>query len=144
MKIAVTYDEGQVGQHFGQTKEFKLYTVENGKVVDSVVKSTDGEGHCALGGLLKQWDVAKLICGGIGPGAQNALAQAGIELLGGNAGDADAAVQAYLGGSLQYNSAPQCNHHGHEHGHEHGGGCGHHHHHHHDHGQGGCQGNCGH
>lgn len=124
MKIAVTYDQGQIGQHFGQTREFKLYTIEDGKVVDSVVKSTEGNGHCALGDLLKQWDVAKLICGGIGPGARNALAQACIELFGGNAGDADAVVQAYLGGTLQYNPAPQCNHHGHEHGHDHGhGGC---------------------
>lgn len=127
MKIAVTYDGGQIGQHFGQTKEFKLYTVEDGKVVNSEVRSTGGDGHCALGGLLKQWEVSKLICGGIGGGAQNALAQAGIELLSGNAGDADAAVEAYLGGTLQYNPAPQCSHHGHDHdhghGHEHGGGC---------------------
>lgn len=125
MKIAVTYDQGRIGQHFGQTREFKLYTVEDGKVVSSEVKSTEGDGHCALGGLLKRWDVSKLICGGIGAGAQDALARAGIELLGGNAGNADAAVEAYLGGTLQYNPVPQCDHHGHDHDHGHGGCHGH-------------------
>lgn len=131
MKIAVTYDQGHVGQHFGQTREFKLYDVEDGKVVSSEVRGVEGDGHCALGGLLKQWGVSKLICGGIGGGAQSALAQAGIELFGGNAGDADAAVKAYLDGTLQYNPAPQCGHHGDGH----------------DHSQGGCHGHghtCGH
>ena len=41
MRIAVTYDDGLVFQHFGHTEAFKVYTVEDGKVVDSQVVSSD-------------------------------------------------------------------------------------------------------
>ena len=35
MKIAVTYENGQIFQHFGHTEQFKIYTVEDGKIVSS-------------------------------------------------------------------------------------------------------------
>ena len=41
MKIAVTYDNGNVFQHFGRTEQFKIYDVENGKVVSSEVIGND-------------------------------------------------------------------------------------------------------
>lgn len=121
MRIAVTYDNGQIFQHFGRTEYFKLYDVENGKVVSSEVKSTNGQGHGALAGILLGDRVDVLICGGIGGGAQAALADAGIKLYGGVNGEVDAAVEALLKGNLVYNADVQCNHHG-EHHHE--GGCG--------------------
>ena len=46
-----------------------------------------------------QQGVDVLICGGIGGGAQVALAEAGIKLYGGVSGEADAAVNALLAGS---------------------------------------------
>ena len=76
MKIAVTYENGQVFQHFGHTAQFKLYEVENGAVTAAQVVDTNGSGHGALAGLLAQQGVDCLICGGIGGGAQMALAQA--------------------------------------------------------------------
>lgn len=51
-----------------------------------------------------------LICGGIGGGAQNALAEAGIKLYGGVSGNADEAVNAYLEGKLDFNPNVQCSH----------------------------------
>ena len=78
MKIAVTYENGEVFQHFGHTEQFKVYDVEEGKVVRSEVRSAQGSGHGALAGLLKGWGVDTLLCGGIGGGAQMALAEAGI------------------------------------------------------------------
>nr|WP_238560793.1 NifB/NifX family molybdenum-iron cluster-binding protein [Sharpea azabuensis] len=102
-------------QHFGHTQEFKFYDVEEGKVVESQVVNTNGQGHGALAGLLAQNNVDVLICGGIGPGAQNALSQAGIQVYGGVSGLADQAVDAYLTGSLDYNPDAHCNHHDHEH-----------------------------
>ena len=78
MKIAVTYENGQIFQHFGHTAQFKLYEVEDGKIVREAVVDTNGSGHGALAGLLAQSGVDTLICGGIGGGAQMALAQAGI------------------------------------------------------------------
>jgi len=126
MKIAVTYENGQIYQHFGHCENFKVYTVEDGKIVDAKVENAAGSGHGALAGFLKEMDVEVLICGGIGGGAQMALAQAGIQLYGGVMGEADAAVAALLEGNLAYNANVQCNHHGHGHGHEEGHACGSH------------------
>ena len=116
MKIAVTYDNGQIFQHFGHTEQFKIYEAADGKIVRSEVVNTNGSGHGALAGFLMQQGVDTLICGGIGGGAQAALAEAGIKLYGGASGDADAAVYALLTGSLSYNPNVRCNHHDHEHG----------------------------
>lgn len=116
MKIAVTYENGQVFQHFGHTAQFKIYTVEDGNVTGSEVVDTNGSGHGALAGFLMQHGVDTLICGGIGGGAQMALARAGIKFYGGVSGMADEAVEALLGGTLNYNPNVQCSHHNHEHG----------------------------
>lgn len=123
MKIAVTYENGLIFQHFGHTEQFKIYTVEDGKIISSDVVSTNGSGHGALAGFLKAQDVNTLICGGIGGGARTALSEAGIELYPGAEGNADHAVQALLAGSLDFNPNTECEHHGHEH---HGGTCGEH------------------
>ena len=131
MKIAVTYDNGNVFQHFGKTEFFKVYDVEDNKVVSSEVIGSNGTGHGALAGLLADRNVDVLICGGIGGGAQAALAEAGVELCAGAEGDTDQAVEAYLKGELVSTGANCDHHHGEEHscgdhGEEHscGGGCG--------------------
>ncbi|MBE6104775.1 DUF134 domain-containing protein [Anaerovibrio lipolyticus] len=126
MKLAVTYNNGNIFQHFGKTSQFKIYDIENNKIVNSEVVSTNGQGHGALAGILQNLKVDTLICGGIGGGAQNALASAGIALYGGVSGSADAAVDALLAGNLAYNPAVHCNHHGHGHGHGEGHTCGNH------------------
>ena len=116
MKIAVTYENGQIFQHFGHTEHFKLYDITDGKIVSSEIVDTNGSGHGALAGFLMQHSVDTLICGGIGGGAQMALAQAGIRLYGGVSGEADAAVQALLENKLSYNPDLHCNHHDQAHG----------------------------
>ena len=120
MKIAVTYENGNVFQHFGKTQFFKVYDVENQQVISSEVIGSNGAGHGALARLLADRAVDVLICGGIGAGAQAALEEAGVELCAGAQGDADEAVEAYLKGEL-ISSGVNCNHH---HGEEHS--CGHH------------------
>ncbi len=115
MKIAVTHQNGNVFGHFGHTEEFKLYTVENNTIVKSEVVSTNGQGHGALSALLGSLGVDTLICGGIGGGAQTALAALGITLYGGVTGSCDDAVTALLSGSLAYNPNVKCSHHNHEH-----------------------------
>lgn len=128
MKIAVTYENGQIFQHFGHTEQFKVYEVENGQVADAKVVDTNGSGHGALAEILKNLEVEVLICGGIGAGAKAALAEVGIQLYGGVAGSADDAVQAFLNETLSYNPEIRCSHHDeHEHGKcgEHGCGEGH-------------------
>lgn len=140
MRIAVTYDNGNVFQHFGKTESFKIYDVEDNKVVSREVIGSNGTGHGALAGLLADHAVDVLICGGIGGGAQAALAEAGVELCAGAEGDTDQAVEAYLKGELVSTGA-NCDHHhedghscgdhedghscgGHDEGHSCSGGCG--------------------
>ena len=108
MKIAVTYENGQIFQHFGHTKQFKLYTAEDGKIISSEIVDVIGSGHGALAGLLSMLGADTLICGGIGGGAQAALAEAGIKLYGGVSGSPDAAVEALLGGTLGFNPNVKC------------------------------------
>lgn len=131
MKIAVTYDNGNIFQHFGKTEFFKVYEVEDNKVISSEVIGSNGTGHGALAGLLAEQDVDVLICGGIGGGAQAALEEAGVELCAGAQGDVDQVVEAYLKGELVSTGA-NCDHH-----HEEGHSCGHH-----EEGHS-CGGNCG-
>ena len=139
MKIAVTYDNGTIFQHFGKTENFKVYEVENGQVLSGEVIRSNGSGHSDLAGLLAGQNVDVLICGGIGGGAQAALTEAGIELCAGAQGDADQAVEAYLKGEL-VSSGATCDHHHeeghscgeHEEGHSCGSNCG-----------SGCGGSCG-
>ena len=119
MKIAVTYENGQVFQHFGHTAQFKLYDVENGTVASSQVVDTNGSGHGALAGFLKDRQVDALICGGIGGGAQMALAEAGIRLYAGCQGDADTRVAELLAGTLVSADAATCDHHHGEECHDH-------------------------
>lgn len=117
MIIAVTYQDGQVFQHFGHTETFKLYTVESGEVRAAQVVDTQGSGHGALAGFLKERGVTDLICGGIGGGAREALGQAGIQLYPGVTGEADQAVADLLAGRLSYDPDTRCTHHDHEEGH---------------------------
>jgi len=131
LKIAVTYENGEIFQHFGHSEQFKVYSVEDDKVVSSEVIDTEGQGHGALAALLDELDIDVVICGGIGGGAQNAIAEKGIVLCAGQAGNADEAVEAYLRGEL-VDSGANCDHHGEGHNcADEEGGCG-----------GGC-GNCG-
>ena len=141
MRIAVTYENGQVFQHFGHTEQFKVYEVADGKVVSSEVIGSNGAGHGALASLLAGEKIDALICGGLGGGAMAALQENGIEVVAGATGDTDAAVEAYLAGNLE-STGVNCDHHDHEHGEGHScadhedGHCGHH-----DHGdEGGCGG----
>ncbi|MCR5481257.1 MAG: P-loop NTPase [Clostridia bacterium] len=130
-KIAVTYDNGEVFQHFGHTETFKVYNIERGSVVSSEVIGTEGAGHESLAGFLKEKGVNLLICGNLGDGAKKALGASGVQIIAGAQGSADDAVNAYLAGELKHNADAHCDHHDHEDG-EHS--CG----------EGGCGHNCGH
>ena len=120
MRLAVTYEDGQVFQHFGHCQEFKIYDVEDGKVVRCAIADASAFGHESSIGFLKDLGVDILICGGIGPRAQNVLLRNGIQFYGGTSGRADDVVAAFLQDALVYNPNVTCNHHDHDHG---DGGC---------------------
>lgn len=115
MRIAVTYENGKIFQHFGHTEQFKLYDIEDGKIVNTQVIDTNGSGHGALAGILSAVKADVLICGGIGGGAKTALAENEIKLFGGVSGNADDAVNAFIENRLLFNPAVRCTHHDHEH-----------------------------
>ena len=123
MKVAVTFEDGKVFQHFGRTEQFKIYEIENGKVISDEIMSSDGTGHEALADLLADKGVNVLICGGMGSGAKAALEDAGLEVYSGQSGEADDVVEAYLKGEIE-SQGVNCDHHDHEEGHSCGGMCG--------------------
>lgn len=134
VRIAVTYENGEVFQHFGHSERFKLYDVEENRIIAEQIVDTNGSGHGALAGFLQAEKVDALICGGIGMGAQTALSDAGIKFYAGVQGSADAAAKALAEGNLAYDPDARCDHHDHDHGDDHD--CGHHNEHH--------SGECGH
>lgn len=139
MRVATTYDNGNIFMHFGRSEQFKIYDIQDGKVLNEQVVGTDGTGHGALAGLLANGGVDTLICGGIGGGAINALAQAGITVCAGAQGSCDACVEALIAGTLAQTGEAtcDCHGHGHDHTHEHGDSCSCHGHHEHE-GHEGC------
>lgn len=113
VKIAVTTENGMIFQHFGKCQEFTVYETEDGRILSRTTLSSGGNGHSALATLLAQNNVGLLICGGIGGGAKNALAAAGVQLVAGASGSVDAAVEAFLAGTLIHDADFTCDHHGH-------------------------------
>ncbi len=123
MKVAVTYENGEVFQHFGRTPQFKIYEIENGEVKSSQVIDTGETGHGALAEFLRERGVEVMICGGIGGGAIMAMAESGIKVYAGASGAADEVIKSYIDGTLAEMGDATCDHHDHEgHGEQ---GCGH-------------------
>lgn len=116
MKIAATFDKenGNVFQHFGHTQFFKIYEIEDGKIVKSEVIDNGGFGHHDLATYLKNLGVEALILGNRGQGAIDALNKAGLKQYAGVIGSADDAASAFAAGNLVHNDDAKCNHH-HEH-----------------------------
>lgn len=110
MKLAVTYEDGQVFQHFGKTKQFKIYDVADGAVGFSMVVSAGGNGHGALAGFLRMLGISVVLCGGIGPGAVQALQSLGITPIAGVTGDADRAAEDFVADRLAENTEALCSH----------------------------------
>lgn len=104
--------------------------MQDGNILSFQVVDTNGSGHGALAGVLNALNADVLICGGIGGGAQVALAAANIKLYGGVSGNADEAVAAFIAGNLDFNPDVRCNYHDEHHGEGHtcgDHGCGEHH-----------------
>lgn len=138
MRIAISYEDGKVFQHFGRTESFKLYDVEDDEIISSEIFNADGAGHEALAALLAEHDIDVLICGGLGGGAMAALQASGIEVISGVEGEVDEVVKRYINGEIE-STGVNCDHHEEESGDcDCGGGCGSC-----GGGCGGCGGGCG-
>ncbi|MBP5402197.1 MAG: NifB/NifX family molybdenum-iron cluster-binding protein [Treponema sp.] len=119
MKVAVTYEKetGNIFQHFGKTEFFKIYEIENGKVVSSEIIDNGGNGHHALPPFLKSLGVETIILGNRGQGAVDAINASGLKEIPGITGSADEAIELFVKGGLKGNFSATCNHHGEHHEH---------------------------
>lgn len=113
MILAVPYENGEVFQHFGKSKEFQLFDIDNGAIQSERIILNEGSGHGALADLLGKQGVTVLLCGGIGDGAKQALADWGIRVLAGVQGEVKQIVQDYLADRLVVMEGATCNHHEH-------------------------------
>ena len=120
MKIAITYDKetGNVFQHFGKTQFFKIYQIQDGKIVSSEVIDSGGNGHHELPPYLKALGIETLILGNRGQGAIDAIAASGLKEMPGITGNADNAAELFAKGELKPNFTAKCSHHG-EHNNDH-------------------------
>ena len=114
MKIAITYDKetGNVFQHFGKTQFFKIYQIQDGKIVSSEVIDNGGNGHHELPPYLKALGIETLILGNRGQGAIDAIAASGLKEMPGITGNADNAAELFAKGELKPNFTAKCSHHG--------------------------------
>ena len=101
MRIAVPYLDGNVSPAFGRSDFFKLYDIENGKIVSTTVIDNGGYEHAGLITHLKNNGVTLALVGNIGQHGADAFAEAGIELYTSNFDDADTVVSNYLDGTLE-------------------------------------------
>ena len=111
MKVAVTYDpsSGEIFQHYGLTEQFKVYDINvRENTVQSEVRGTDGRSHGGLTGVVTDFGVDILICGGIGGGAQKALVNEGIRVFAGVTGNADEAIDKLMKNQLQFQESYTC------------------------------------
>ncbi len=112
MKIAVTYEKetGNVFQHFGKTQFFKIYEIQDGKIISSQIIDNGGFGHHDLVGYLTSLGVQTLILGNRGQGAIDAIKNGGLAEVPGITGSADLAAQKFAQGTLMGNPNARCNH----------------------------------
>jgi len=107
MKVAVTYNKGKITDRFGKASAFKFYEIDDNKVVAEEVQEIGTNDHDEMADFLKEAGTDKLICGNICLGCQEAVGNRAIDILGCVKGDADAAVAAFLDGTLKYETDPQ-------------------------------------
>lgn len=115
MKIAVTYDNGQVGQHFGRTESFKVFILEEGNLVNGELIPGGEHGHAAKAQFMKDHAIDVVICGGIGQPAIDGVTAVGVKVYPGVTGDVDQVVKDFMAGQLAYSMDAVHAPHGHHH-----------------------------
>lgn len=101
MKIAVASEDGTVTEHFGHCEGFMIFDINNDKIINSETVANPGHRPGFLPNFLNDLDVNVIISGGMGGGAIDIFNDKDIEVVVGARGHAQAAVEAYLEGSLR-------------------------------------------
>ncbi len=102
MKIAVPSRDGLVDEHFGHCKEFLIFSVEGKSLIPQQTMPSPEACGCKSGiaAELARAGVSHLIAGNMGEGAVRVLSANGITVVRGASGDAKAAAQAFVDGTL--------------------------------------------
>ena len=108
MIVAITYENGNVFMHYGKTRQFILFNIENNSVVDSKIIDCGEYSHHTLADLLKLNNVDVLICGGCGMHAVESLEAKGIKIYNGAYGDVNDVIGQYLANKLKYSGPTDC------------------------------------
>ena len=123
MRIAIASDDGQrIAGHFGRTRGFVIYEIEDGKVINRLYLENDFTGHArGMEGVDHSADrhspilralngCTAVISRGMGQRIYVDLKQAGIEAFIVNEDNADQALDLYLKSELQDNPEKGCEH----------------------------------
>lgn len=101
IKIAVASENEIVTEHFGHCVNFNIFEAENKQIVKSESIPNPGHKPAFLPNFLNDMGVNVIISGGMGSGAIDIFNEKGIEAIVGARGNAKAAVEAYLQGTLK-------------------------------------------
>ena len=116
MRIALPFSEGQVFGHFGRTKKFAIFDIEDKRVASNHLLPA-GEASCTeLAQLLKLHGVTVVICGGISAIESQALFDCGIEMVANVQGNVRHAVEEYIKDTLRDNPVKYTGHYEYERG----------------------------
>ncbi len=114
MRIATCYDISnmEIFSHFGSCEYFKLYDVEDNKIIKDTIINNNGYSHHELVELLINLDADILLCGGIGSHAYELLNSNNIKVIPGVNGKADEAVKSLLNGEniIDLSMIHECHH----------------------------------
>ena len=103
MKIAVSYKDGEIYEHFGHAKLFAIYDYEGADVTrctKKLVEVGERHGHQAMAELMRDEHVDAVIAGNMGGEAKATLLSMGIVPIAGYAGSADDAADMLILGQL--------------------------------------------
>jgi predicted Fe-Mo cluster-binding NifX family protein len=121
MKIAVACEGKTVAQHFGHCEGFTIFEAQGQQITDRQFIPNPGHKPGFLPVFLSEKGANVIISGGMGGGAVDLFNEKGIQVITGASGDAEAAVRAYLQGTLK-STGSVC------HEHQYAGECGEHQH----------------
>ncbi|PKM83127.1 MAG: diguanylate cyclase [Firmicutes bacterium HGW-Firmicutes-14] len=132
MKIAIPDNQGEVNQHFGQSRSFAIIEIDSNNAVTGI-ETVSAAGlqhrHEGIAELLKQQGVEVVIVGGIGQGALEGLESAGLKVLFGASGPVKGIAESFARGQFVSSRKVCSHHHGGHHGdhhqQRHGHQCGH-------------------
>ena len=101
MKIGIATEANMVAQHFGRCDAYTIVEIENNKVVKTELVQSPGHQPGFLPGWLAGFGVKVVICGGMGPRAQELFIEQGIKPIMGVDCSISEAIQRFCDNSLK-------------------------------------------